>query len=178
MMNEITYTNEKKDFTDFARFSLKIPRCISILLKRVLIVTLIITIIGCFLFIKHFYIQSITFILLYFLFNLIFLLVSVYILSFIFNGHALYNLSKGLDLNYTLTLTDEGIKRVSSSSTSTYNWSNVKDIYNTKREIFVFVSDFQAIIIPKRAFENEADSESFYNLIIEYQKKAHSPNAC
>lgn len=171
-MNEITYTMEKRDFTDFARFSLKVPRCIFIYLKRILLITLVITAIAGCLLIKQLNIQAILLFFGIFLFYFIFFSIFGFISAFFFNGNILYKHFKGVDLNYTLRITVEGIERKSSSINSMYNWVIVKDIYDTKKAFYVFVSDFQAVIIPKRAFESEAEAKSFYNLMLEYKQKA------
>lgn len=177
-MNEINYTNEKQDFIDFSRFSLKIPKCALVLVRRAFIGAIIATLLSSFVFIKHLNYHSIIFLLIYFLSVCIIFTALVFISGFFINGHTLYNQMKGIDLNYSLALTEEGIKRTSSLGVSTINWSNVKEICNTKKAFYVFVSDFQAIMIPKRAFENAEQAQNFYNLMIEYKEKAHASNAC
>ena len=78
-------------------------------------------------------------------------------------GKNVYRMLEGFDKNYELIIEEDIIKRISSSGESLFNWKNVKDIYNTKRNILIFVSDRQAIIIPKRIFESEQELNEFWN---------------
>lgn len=102
---------------------------------------------------------------------LIFTLVAItfFIAEFYFiGGKNVYKSLKGIDLNYELSISNENIIRTNKNGTMITNWKTVKDIYDTKHNYLIFTSDLQAIIIPKRAFENEEKSQEFYRLIKSY----------
>ena len=55
----------------------------------------------------------------------------------------------------TLLADNNGIKSTSSVVSSALNWSAFKKWTETKKYIFIYLADFQAMTVPKRAFTNE-----------------------
>ena len=86
-------------------------------------------------------------------------------------GKYVYRNLEGLDKNYELIIEEDIIKRTSSSGENLFNWNNVRDIYNTKRNIIIFISDRQAIIIPKRIFNSEQEINNFWNSVSAFYRK-------
>ena len=87
------------------------------------------------------------------------------LIGYFSGGKNVYGLLEGLDKNYELTVENDVIKRTSTSGESSYTWNNVKDIYNTKRNILIFVSERQAIVVPKRIFSNEQEANAFWTFV-------------
>lgn len=52
-----------------------------------------------------------------------------------------------------------------------YNWSNIEKICNTKYNFLIYILKNQAIIIPKRIFENEQEMNETWELIQECYNK-------
>lgn len=103
------------------------------------------------------------------------IIIFLFIFFIIFNfqkhflvGKILYKMLSGIDLNYELSISEENITRTNKNGMSVFNWETVKDIYNTRHNYLIFTSDLQAIIIPKRCFENEEQSNEFYSNIQKY----------
>ena len=67
------------------------------------------------------------------------------------------------DLNY--------IEKIDNNSNTEYKWSKIKNIYNLKYSILLFVSDYMSIIIPKRIFESEQEMNETWELIQECYNK-------
>lgn len=94
--------------------------------------------------------------------------------DYIWDGHYIYKMLKGMDLNYEISVFEENITRTNKNGVSIFNWATIKDIYDTKYNYLIFVSDLQAIIIPKRCFENEDQGKEFYNTIQKYYNAAQN----
>jgi hypothetical protein len=106
---------------------------------------------------------------------------SLWIISFLFiffivfnfqkhfsGGKMLYKMLSGIDLNYEISISEENLTRTNKNGISVFNWETTKYIYDTKYNYLIFTSDLQAIIIPKRCFENEERGKDFYNNIQKY----------
>lgn len=102
---------------------------------------------------------------------IIFTIILFLILNFqryFYDGKVIYKMQAGIDLNYELSISEENITRTNKNGVSMFNWETIKDIYDTKYNYLIFTSDLQAIIIPKRCFENEEEGKNFYNNIQKY----------
>lgn len=106
---------------------------------------------------------NITSIIILFIVTFLFAYILWGLMGYYSGGKYAYRLLDGFDKNYELIIEEDIIKRISSSGESLFNWKNIKDIYNTKRNILIFVSNRQAIIIPKRIFESEQELNEFWN---------------
>ena len=75
-----------------------------------------------------------------------------------------YRIIKDTDRNYEVNIDDDDcIKITRNDSETVYFWSKIKAIENTKSSILIYISDRQAIIIPKRIFESEQEINNFWN---------------
>lgn len=118
--------------------------------------------------IKYFSIQAVILIL--------FFIIFVKFIRHFFGGKTIYKMLSGIDLNYELTASEENLTRTNKNGTQIINWATIIDIYDTKYNYLIFISDLQAIIIPKRCFENEEQGKQFYSQIESYYNKAKQNN--
>ena len=58
---------------------------------------------------------------------------------------------------YEMTFTDGGIYQVSEIGTANLSYDKFYKVYETKMAFYVYVSSVQAMIVPKRCFENAED---------------------
>jgi len=71
-----------------------------------------------------------------------------------------------------LLLDENGVEYQSELiSTSKYEWKSIKEIQQTKDVYLFWITDRMAHIVPKRIFDNECQSESFYKQAMEYYNK-------
>ena len=96
------------------------------------------------------------------------------LMSYFSGGKYVYRLLDGLDKNYELIVENDIIRRRSGSGEVSFTWNNVKDIYNTKKNILIFVSDRQALIIPKRVFNSEQEINDFWHLVSSCYQRTNS----
>ena len=75
--------------------------------------------------------------------------------------------------NSTVIISNDSniLKFADNDRMSEWKWTAIKKIYNLKCSILLFVSDYFAIIIPKRIFENEKDLNETWELIQECYNK-------
>ncbi len=87
--------------------------------------------------------------------------------QYLFGGQNTAALQKGLDPNVRIVLDKHGIDAyVGEFIREIYDWRAVKDVYDTKKQLIIFIADFKAIIIPKRIFETEEDIQNCWNFIL------------
>lgn len=115
-------------------------------------------------FFVYFFINSFVVIILF----VVILLIILYVKLYFWDGKYIYIMLEGTDLNYELSISGENITRTNKNGINIFNWDKIKDIYDTKYNYLIFISDRQAIIIPKRCFENEEQGKEFYNNIQKY----------
>lgn len=96
------------------------------------------------------------------------------LMGYFSGGKYVYRLLDGLDKNYELIVENDIIRRRSGSGEVSFTWNNVKDIYNTKKNILIFVSDRQALIIPKRVFNSEQEINDFWHLVSSCYQRTNS----
>jgi len=198
-MEKINYTLTLDDCTNYARSQIKIPRFKKYLLnnifKRYFIYILFLALGSLILFgisifqicnkyhltfiqittnkgFPHFLLSQFKF---YFITLIIFSAIFLVILItqyYFKSGKAIYKMQEGTDLNFEVSISKENITRINKNSTLIINWETIKDLYDTKHHYLIFISDRQAVIIPKRIFENEEQGKEFYNLIQSYYNEA------
>ena len=117
---------------------------------------------------------NIIFITIWFIVTFIFAYIIWGLMGYYSGGKYAYRLLDGFDKNYELTVEKDVIRRTSGSGESSFTWNNVKDIYNTKKNILIFVSDRQAIVVPKRVFGSEQEVNEFWNLVSSCYQKTNS----
>lgn len=100
------------------------------------------------------------------------LLMALHIRTYYFGAQYAYKMLSGIDLNYEISVSEENITRTNKNGINILIWKTIKDIYDTTYNYLIFVSDLQAIIIPKRCFKNKEQSKEFYNKIKKYYDDA------
>ncbi|GEK91235.1 YcxB family protein [Alkalibacterium kapii] len=63
----------------------------------------------------------------------------------------------------SLTITEEGLREVSSIGSSNVSWDKINSVDETKEYIYVYISSLSAHIIPKRAFNDPNEQKNFLN---------------
>lgn len=72
--------------------------------------------------------------------------------------------NKPLYCQRTLTVSDAGIATESEYDRSELKWTLVQKLARTRRHIFIYVNQNAAVVIPRRAFENAAQWDGFYEI--------------
>ena len=78
-----------------------------------------------------------------------------------------YDVLKGQDLDITITPQDDGLLCSGKLTTTLYKWQKIIDVYDTNKSFLVFVGDYAALVIPKRAFETPEEEKIFFNYLNE-----------
>lgn len=76
-----------------------------------------------------------------------------------------YALLKGQDLDITITPQDDGLLCSGPNTTTLYKWQKIIDVYDTGKSFLVYVGDYAALVIPKRAFETPEESAMFFKYL-------------
>ncbi len=78
-------------------------------------------------------------------------------------------LSKLLDVsdswNSEIYISDDGITKKDNHKKSKWEYSSIVDIYKTENFLYVYVSFYEALIIPKRALKDEETFNDIYNFL-------------
>lgn len=77
----------------------------------------------------------------------------------------IYKLLEGGDLSVDLEIKDEGLCAYGKGRSSSVNWNGIIDIYDTGKIFLIFIADYQAVVVPKRAFGNEENAQEFFNFV-------------
>lgn len=174
-MKKISYTLTLQDCENYVRSSFsEIPRLKTDHLKPLIKVILVFGIIAttC-IFALFFQLTKIVLDIIMPTLILSFSILITYSLSFFFrlyflDGKRTFEYLKGIDLNREIVFSEENIVQTNKNGTASINWSTIKDIYDTKFNYLIFISDKQALIIPKRIFETETEKQDFWELIQNY----------
>lgn len=65
----------------------------------------------------------------------------------------------------TLTLTDEGIRLVGESEDSLHPYTAFKRVTAAQDQVYLYLDDISALIVPNRAFADPADKENFIHTL-------------
>ena len=161
----VHYEITLKDCDNFAKETIFMKRFLIRFIKDNVNRALIFSVIMTFCFGVYFKLNIVGFFLLF-----VFMLLIVYFIwllkAYFEDGKSMYKLFEGLDKKYELVIEgNESIKRISNGMENSFAWENVKEIYNTKSNILIFVSERQALIIPKRAFDDRNQLDDFWKEI-------------
>ena len=77
----------------------------------------------------------------------------------------IYKLLEGGDLSVDLEIKDECLCAYGKGLSSTINWNGIIDIYDTGKNFLIFIADYKAVVIPKRAFGNEENAQEFFKFV-------------
>lgn len=72
-----------------------------------------------------------------------------------------YKMLQGGALDIELEVKEDGLYAEGKGVSSVLKWDGIIDIYDTGKTFLVFVSDYRAVIIPKRAFGTDNNAQEF-----------------
>lgn len=84
---------------------------------------------------------------------------------FRFISKKVYNLLKGQSLDMNIEVRDDGLYTNNTKNEGIFLWDGIIDIYDTSKTFLVFIGDYTAILIPKRAFSNENKANEFFSFV-------------
>lgn len=76
--------------------------------------------------------------------------------------------NKGIVGEQTLTLTPDYMMCVSEAGESTIKWSSVERVVTTDEYTFIYISSVNAFIVPRRAFPNNDEHQSFVQYVTDH----------
>lgn len=82
--------------------------------------------------------------------------------------------NRGLFGTHRVTLAPEGLSEVSGQGTTMTPWPVVERIVVSPDHAFIYINALAAVIVPRRAFANEADFDAFVATARRYQEQATS----
>ena len=77
--------------------------------------------------------------------------------------------NKGLIGEHTMVIDPEGVTERSVVGESKTTWSGIEKIVHDDKYIYLYIGSLQAHVIPKRAFQNPDDAETFLQLAQAYR---------
>lgn len=83
-----------------------------------------------------------------------------------------FKLLEGRALEAEIEVQEGGLSMTGKTLSSFIEWSGIVDIHSTPNTFLIFVSDYQAVIVPKRAFETPEKADEFFNFVDEKVKAA------
>jgi hypothetical protein len=108
---------------------------------------------------------------------LVFLTMLVAVLAFINLGTLLVTLvsyvparNKGILTTHTLTLDESGVAEETQTGRTHTKWPGIVHVRQNRSFIFLYVSEYGAHVVPKRAFAATADAQRFFQLAKEWQR--------
>jgi hypothetical protein len=109
--------------------------------------------------------------------TLVFLTMLVAILAFINLGTLLITLisyvpsrNSSILTTHTLTLDESGVAEETPTGHTHTKWSGIVNVRQNRSFIFLYVSEYGAHVVPKRAFAAAADAQRFFQLAKERQR--------
>lgn len=176
-MNKITYTLNHDDCKDYARYLHKVPKIKKMMMRSHGLMFLAIGV--CFTICILSSLESYTWESVSNNLLLIISLILVYIAICTFcwmsskydlmglSSSAIFKALSGQSLDMEMNILDDGIETSNKCGSGLLKWDGIKAIYQSKKSIFVFIGDYKAYIVPKRAFESEEKAQEFFNFVKE-----------
>lgn len=179
-MQELNFSYTKKDFSNFNKDTLTTKRVLKFVLKTnvatAVIVSLIVSVCfttglfgGIYLTYWMYYICIVC----SFVVGYISLNIFALAIQFISGGKMIQKRQQGINEDFKLTINDDLIIVDNGDIHSTFKWASIKDVYNKKNTILIFIADIQAIMIPKRVFNSEKEIDNCWNYIQDCYNKTH-----
>lgn len=79
--------------------------------------------------------------------------------------------SEGLVGEHIFEINESGLTESTSVNQSQYSWDGVTKVTRDKHNMYIFISQMQAHIIPRKSFSSSAAEEEFYAALLTYTKK-------
>jgi hypothetical protein len=70
--------------------------------------------------------------------------------------------NKSILTEHVITLTESALCEETAYNKSETRWAGISHVARTRRYMFVYLAQYQAHVIPRRAFESDADWNSFF----------------
>ena len=70
--------------------------------------------------------------------------------------------NKTLLTEHTITLGEGSFVEETAYNKTDHKWAGVQKLARTRRHIFIYVSQYAAHVVPRRAFQNDTEWDSFY----------------
>ena len=74
--------------------------------------------------------------------------------------------------DYTMTVDANGVNAIAPQSEGLYCWGRIAEIASADEHIFIYVSPYNALIVPPSAFANASEREEFLNTVRRYREEA------
>lgn len=169
---ELTITYNKKDYSNYAKDTIFIKRILKSYFKMYAKSFLVLSFFAALMFTSMLwgglYLTYWDFYLvLVILFIVMFPVICMFALLILFfsGGKFIQRRQQGIKATIKIEITPKDIILDNGDIHSVYKWSAVKDLYNKKYNIVIFISDIGAIIIPKRIFNSEEEITDCWNYL-------------
>ncbi len=86
------------------------------------------------------------------------------------SAKSIYKSLSGQSLDMKMELREDGLYTENKCGSGLVGWNGILNIFQSDKSIFVYIGDYKAYIVPKRAFENN-DVEIFFSEISKRIKK-------
>lgn len=182
MENSIKYTLTIGDIKDYTKYQHKIPRVRKFMLKsqmKAYFVIFICMLVCFWAFIdggqinwSSLSVPVMLLLLRYFVTSLL-IVIAICLITWFISSRDLFGASsrimlrylEGRSLNFELKLLDEGIYSANGTSSGVITWNRIVDVYKSEKSIFIFKGRYDAIIVPKRAFNSDEEFNGFFDYI-------------
>ncbi|MCM1339253.1 MAG: YcxB family protein [Muribaculaceae bacterium] len=92
--------------------------------------------------------------------------------AFSISSKRVFKMLEGRALDAEIEVQENGLAMSNKNASSFIEWSGIVDIHETKSTFLIFVSKYQAVIVPKRAFATEDIAKEFFNIVDEKSRAA------
>ena len=179
-MIKISYTITKDDCKDYAKYLYNVPKIKKIMKKTygLMFLTIGICLAVC-LFasfpdyslqaVKKELLSIIVWVLFYIVVCSVCFCISRYDL-FGISAKSIYKSLSGQSLDMNMELRQDGLYTENKCGSGLVGWNGILNVFQSEKSIFVYIGDYKAYIVPKRAFEND-DAKIFYDEIYKHIKK-------
>ena len=92
--------------------------------------------------------------------------------AFSISSKRIFKMLEGRALDAEIEVQEGGLSMTGKTASAFMEWSGIVDIHSTQNTFLLFVGDYQAVIVPKRAFETPEKADEFFNFVDEKVKAA------
>ncbi len=92
--------------------------------------------------------------------------------AFSHSSKRVFKILEGRALDAEVEVQDGGLNMTGKNASTFMSWDGIVDVYSAPSTFLLFVSDYQAVIIPKRAFQTPEKADEFFKFVDEKVKTA------
>ena len=92
--------------------------------------------------------------------------------AFSISSKRVFKMLEGRALDAEIEVQEGGLSMTGKAASTFMEWGGIVDIHSTQNTFLLFVGDYQAVIVPKRAFETPEKADEFFNFVDEKVKAA------